>query len=446
MQYDLLLTQNTHATGVEWSEKLVNLAKGSLLTSGATGALGSLAIGADGTILVPDAASALGMKYVAINTLVTANNHVQGTDLGTTNTVFGVDTDGFDIELTAESASKFGVKVSGGATYADMQAKDIIANKVTLPSTDPAGAYDAVHKTYVDNKFGTLAGALLFKGNILTTGGDVTPTAFNALATYTVGWQYRAAEAGTFKGFVCEVGDLLTAMVTRAGSGNVNGDWTVSQTNIDGAVTGPASATDHNLAQFNGATGKLIEDSGLALSTVTTAITTANNAIPKSVFTATGNEIILGSGASTYAALTLGASTIFGRGAAGNAAALTPAQARTILNVADGATNNTKASAAEINAGTDDAKFATAVSIKDSTIVKGPSSSVANRLALFGDISGKLLADSGKTLSDLMATWVTAPASKTSTGVVGQLAYDANYFYVCTATNTWKRNVISTNW
>ena len=36
------------------------------------------------------------------------------------------------------------------------------------------------------------------------------------------------------------------------------------------------------------------------------------------------------------------------------------------------------------------------------------------------------------------------PASSSATGVVGQIAWDANYVYVCTATNTWKRAGLST--
>lgn len=35
--------------------------------------------------------------------------------------------------------------------------------------------------------------------------------------------------------------------------------------------------------------------------------------------------------------------------------------------------------------------------------------------------------------------WVAAPATSTSTGTAGQVAYDANYFYYCSATNTWQR-------
>lgn len=39
---------------------------------------------------------------------------------------------------------------------------------------------------------------------------------------------------------------------------------------------------------------------------------------------------------------------------------------------------------------------------------------------------------------------VAAPASASSTGVAGQLAYDSDYFYVCVATDTWKRVAIAT--
>ncbi len=36
------------------------------------------------------------------------------------------------------------------------------------------------------------------------------------------------------------------------------------------------------------------------------------------------------------------------------------------------------------------------------------------------------------------------PASATATGTQGQIAWDANYMYVCTATNTWKRVALAT--
>ena len=43
-----------------------------------------------------------------------------------------------------------------------------------------------------------------------------------------------------------------------------------------------------------------------------------------------------------------------------------------------------------------------------------------------------------------IANIVDAPASATATGTMGQTAYDSNYFYVCIATNTWKRVALST--
>ena len=33
----------------------------------------------------------------------------------------------------------------------------------------------------------------------------------------------------------------------------------------------------------------------------------------------------------------------------------------------------------------------------------------------------------------------TNPASNTSTGKAGQISWDTNYFYVCTADDVWKR-------
>jgi hypothetical protein len=40
-------------------------------------------------------------------------------------------------------------------------------------------------------------------------------------------------------------------------------------------------------------------------------------------------------------------------------------------------------------------------------------------------------------------TWASAPASASASGTAGQLAYDADYLYLATATNTWKRTALS---
>lgn len=88
--------------------------------------------------------------------------------------------------------------------------------------------------------------AMIFKGTI-GTGGDVTslPT------TYKTGWTYRVITAGTYAGNTCEIGDLIIALVDRSGSGNVNADWTVAQTNIDGAITAAGTGLSKSGSTLN---------------------------------------------------------------------------------------------------------------------------------------------------------------------------------------------------
>ena len=78
--------------------------------------------------------------------------------------------------------------------------------------------------------------AMIVKGTIGTSG---TVTALPT--TYSTGWTYRVVTAGTYAGQVCEIGDLIIALVDRKGTGNTNSDWCVAQTNINGAITGVKS-------------------------------------------------------------------------------------------------------------------------------------------------------------------------------------------------------------
>lgn len=118
-------------------------------------------------------------------------------------------------------------------------------------------------KAYVDNLLAS-NDAMVFKGTV-GVGGTHTIAAFDLLVVYEAGWTYRVITAGTIKGVVAEIGDLFMATVDRASLG-VDADWTVVQTNLDGAVVGPASAVTNRVATFNGTSGKLIQDSGLLLS------------------------------------------------------------------------------------------------------------------------------------------------------------------------------------
>lgn len=127
---------------------------------------------------------------------------------------------------------------------------------------------DAV-KTYVDSIL-SANDAMVYKGT-LGSGGTYTslPT------THGIGWTIRVITAGTYADKVAEVGDLFVSIVSRNGSGNLDSDWTLVQTNIDGAVTGPVSATDNHIALFDGATGKRIKSAGVGLGNGTLTVTTS---------------------------------------------------------------------------------------------------------------------------------------------------------------------------
>jgi hypothetical protein len=61
------------------------------------------------------------------------------------------------------------------------------------------------------------------------------------------------------------------------------------------------------------------------------------------------------------------------------------------------------------------------------------------------DLQARLADDSGYTTIDAqLRAQGTAPAATGSTGTAGDIRYDADYIYVCTATNTWKRAALAT--
>ena len=136
--------------------------------------------------------------------------------------------------------------------------------QTTLTSSSTAIPTAAAVVAAIDNKIAA-ADAMIYKGT-LGTDGTVTKVPANG---YKVGWTYKVITAGTYAGIKCEVGDMLIAINNGPVSGTtvVNADWTVVQANIDGAVTGPASATAGHIAVFDGATGKVIKDGTYTIAT-----------------------------------------------------------------------------------------------------------------------------------------------------------------------------------
>ena len=112
----------------------------------------------------------------------------------------------------------------------------------------------------------------------------------------------------------------------------------------------------------------------------------------------------------------MAANTIKGRITASTGAPedLTAANVRTIINVADGATANSKATGAEINTGTDDVKFATAKAIADSDILRTGKSAQISALtdkATPVDADVTIIEDSAATNAKKKLTWANIKAT-----------------------------------
>ena len=110
--------------------------------------------------------------------------------------------------------------------------------------------------------------AMTYKGTLAggSTGdyGALTPAASK-------GDTYKVTAAGKIDGVVVEIGDMLicntdsTAAATANNYATIAAKWDFIQTNIDGAVIGPDSSVDGHVVVFDGATGKLVKDSGFTI-------------------------------------------------------------------------------------------------------------------------------------------------------------------------------------
>lgn len=119
----------------------------------------------------------------------------------------------------------------------------------------------------IDLKMGE-SDAMIYKGPIEggSSGsyGALTPAANK-------GWTYKVKTAGKLDGVEVFVGDLLVCGVDGTPAATANNyatvweNWDYYPGNTDGAVIGPSSATSGNVVLFDGATGKLIKDSGKTL-------------------------------------------------------------------------------------------------------------------------------------------------------------------------------------
>lgn len=144
---------------------------------------------------------------------------------------------------------------------------------------------------------------MIFKGT-LGTGGTISALP----ATYLTGWTYRVVTDGTYAGQPCETGDLIVALTDRKGSGNLDSDWTVCQTNIDGAViqtrkinagsglTGGGTLAADRTLNVGAGNGIHVDADSISVKSNTTG---SPGAIGKTVTNADGVGVVLGTDSSS---------------------------------------------------------------------------------------------------------------------------------------------------
>ena len=178
-------------------------------------------------------------------------------------------------DVTSEEGESLSDQLAAIETALDEKANlsgATFTGTVTLPA-DPSGDMEAVTKQYVDRLIAGL--------NDFTVGVVDSDTPLPA-TDYKVGQTFRVAEAGTYAGQQCEVGDLIIVISDYADS-QKDSDFLVVQANVSGAVTGPDASTDANIVVFDGITGKKIKDSSVTLASLQDAIAKAHEHTNKAV-------------------------------------------------------------------------------------------------------------------------------------------------------------------
>lgn len=136
------------------------------------------------------------------------------------------------------------------------------------------GEDEVALKSYVEGLFANLVSAE--PGIVSST----SPLPEN----YKAGQHFRVAEAGTYAGVKCEVGDLILVVKSYSAETASNDDFMVLQANIDGAVTSAAeTSTIGEIVVFDSVTGKVIKSSGVNISSLNDVIAKAHEHANKAV-------------------------------------------------------------------------------------------------------------------------------------------------------------------
>jgi hypothetical protein len=303
------------------------------------------------------------------------------------------------------------------------------------------------------------------------------------VVTADVGSIYRRTDGGTG----------TTLYVKQSGTGNTG--WAAAAGG-GGDVTGPASATDNAVARFDATTGKIIQNSNVTLADSGTAFVfsgaagiTASGTNQNVVLTpsGTGKTIINGDvGFSTTSpnigawsrAITLDSGSTSSIGFEFNNSADTDAAgvggfawmrsgwanntlAQIYVSQAGATSGNRGAhmrfytkpngsAVAEVMRLTNTANLLIGLTTDGTGKIQLAAATTAAGGIAFGTDTNlyRSAADTLKTDDTIDAASIriasSPPATATSTGTTGTIAWDSGFIYICTATNTWKRVAIAT--